>query len=199
MAEWPRATQILKDFNFIQDAWYFEPKHRRRGRLVDAACNLLGAGHEIEKDWWGRTSGERDDDRVAHEECRPFIEAYMQFLRETGFRIKHCALEVKNSACRYIGHIDQIGDIPSQSRNWPLSLIDIKTGGESDWHKYQLGLYIPAVNETLETFSQRRYNLYLTNDGKHRLVERKDRRDISEALILAQAWHLTFGRNGNGR
>lgn len=187
---WPRVTTILKDFGFISDAFYFEPRHRRRGRLCDAACNLLGAGHEIETDWWSRTSGERDDDRVEHEETRPFIEAYMQCLRETGFTMTHCAEEVR-SGFRYVGHIDQIGHFPEQVP----SLIDIKTGGESDWHRYQLGLYQPAVVETLRLHCKR-YNLYLTNDGKYRLVERKDRRDISESLILAQAWWLTFGRNG---
>src|SRR5882672_8863924 len=82
MTEWPRVTTILKDFGLIDAGGpWFEPKHRRRGRLVDAACNLLGAGHEIETDWWSRSSGERDDDRVAHEECRPFIGAYMQARR----------------------------------------------------------------------------------------------------------------------
>lgn len=192
----PRVTQILKDFGFVPDAWYFEPKHRRRGRLVDAAVNILGDGGEIGPAWWERTSGERDDDRVAHEECRPFIEAYMKARRELDFTMTHCAFEVISRTPFYIGHPDQVWEYHGDA------LIDVKTGEPPPeqsltemYHRYQLGLYLPPVAALINAHP-RRYNLYLLNDGRYRLVERKDRRDISEALILGQAWHLTFGRNG---
>ena len=194
--EWPRVTSILKDFGFITDAFYYEPRHRRRGRYADYWANELGAGKPgPAAEWYARKSGDPGKaDEVEHEDCRPFIEAYMQFLRETQFTLECCAFEVRNTACRYVGHVDQLGRFPQQFNDEVFNLIDIKTGGESDWHKYQLGLYAPAVNETAKVFVLHRYNLYLTNDGKYRLVERKDRRDVTEALILAQAWWLTHGR-----
>ncbi len=190
---WPRATTILKDLGFIQDAFYFQEKHRRRGRYVDFWANEIGmSGPGPDADWYARSSGDPEQkDEIAHEECRPYIDAYLKAKAEIGFTMTHCAIEVRNSVCRYIGHIDQVWE---RERCQP-SLIDIKTGGESDWHKYQLALYQPAVMETLGLYT-RRYNLYLTNDGKYRLVERKEHRDLSEATILAQAWHIMHGRNG---
>lgn len=192
MNDWPRCTQILKDEGIIDTGgdWYYQPKHLRRGRLVDAACNILGAGRSIEPDWWAMTSGERDDDRVPHTDCRPYIDAYATFLRETGFRMTHCAVEVRNAAYRYIGHIDQLGLLPA--RTFGAALIDIKTGGESDWHRLQLGGYKPAVIQTIGEVPDR-FNLYLTNDGKYRLVCRNNPRDVSEFAILAQAWHIKRG------
>lgn len=196
MAETPRATEILKDFGFVPDAPYYEPKHRRRGRLVDAAVNLIGMGKTIEEDWWDRTSGERDDDRVAHRETLPFIEAYMQAQGELRFKVTHCALELRHHAPSYVGHPDQLWDYSG------LALVDVKTGPEppkdsiAEWyHRYQLGLYYPMILHFFEhRLVPKRFNLYLTNDGKYRLVERKDRRDVTEALVLAQAWHLVHER-----
>lgn len=183
-AGWPRVTQILKDAGLIDVSW-FEPRHSRRGRLVDAACNILGKGCVIDPAWWHGASGEpgRDDDYTRHEVCRPFIDAYLSFLRETGFTMTHCAVEVRNTVVRVIGHIDQIGTLDTGLQ----ALVDIKTGGESKWHPLQLGGYHPAVIETLKIVPVR-YNLYLTDDGKYRLVRRHDARDINEFLCLARAW-----------
>ncbi len=197
MSETPRATEILKAFGFVPDAPYYEPKHRRRGRLVDAAVNILGMGGTIADDWWDRTSGERDDDRVEHKDCLPFIVAYQHAQRELGFKVTQAPVEAITSIYPlYVGHPDQIWQYYGDA------LVDIKTGAEPSrdslterYHRYQLGLYYPPVSANLGRFL-RRYNLYLTNDGKYRLVERKDRRDVTEALILAQAWHLVHGRNG---
>jgi len=194
MTDWPRVTSILKDFGLLGvDFPWFEPKHRRRGRYVDHWCNEIGRRSDgPDEEWYARKSGDpAQGDEIEHEICRPFIDAYRQALAETNATMTHCALEVRNTACRYVGHIDQVWDL------FGSALIDIKTGGESDWHKYQLGLYQPAVVETLKIFP-RRYNLYLTYEngkGKYRLFERKDRRDIAEAIILAQAWHIVHGRN----
>ena len=182
MNNWPRCTRILKDFNLIADAFYFEPRHRRRGRLVDAACNLLGRGIKIEDEWWEQCSGVRDDDRVFHHEVRPFVAAYEKFLAETGFKLRYHAAEVRNSVDRYIGHIDQVGDLYDGT-----TTLDLKTGGESEFHRFQLGGYGPAVLESLGLHT-RRANLYLTDDGKYRLVKRCDRRDITEFQALARAW-----------
>lgn len=166
---------------------FYKPKHLRRGRLVDAACNLLGAGRTIDPAWWEGVSGEGDDDRVEHEECRPFIDAYAKFLKETRFTMNYCALKVQNTTLRYVGHIDQIGAFRGSD---VLALLDLKTGGKSNWHRLQLGLYAPAVMEKLHLLRLRRFNLYLTGDGKYELVERKYRGDVEEAKMLAGAWWI---------
>lgn len=178
--------------------FYYEPKHRRRGRYVDHWCNEIASGRSVPTEWWAGKSGEPSkNDEVEHESTRPFIEAYQAFLRETGFKMEHCALEVRNSIHRYVGHIDQLGRFARPA------LLDLKTGGESDWHRLQLGLYKPAVAETLRAaklahgpYLADRYNLYLTNDGKYRLVKRDNPRDITEACILAQAWHVINAMKG---
>ena len=180
---WPRCTRVLKDFNLIADAFYYEPRHRRRGRLVDSCCNLLGRNIKIEDEWWEQCSGVRDDDRVFHHEVRPFVAAYEKFLSETGFKMTSCADTVKNSVDRVIGHTDQIGHLEPTRH----ALLDLKTGGESEFHRLQLGGYQPAVLETLGIMVDR-FNLYLTDDGKYRLQKRPDRRDITEFSALARAW-----------
>ena len=183
MAEnWPRVSTILKDFNLIDVSW-FEPKHSRRGRYVDECCNLLAKGKDIEPEWWALKSGDpQKHDEIEHEWCRPYVEAYVKFLAETRFEMMHCAVEVRNSVDRVIGHIDQHGWLYERP-----TLLDLKSGGESDWHRWQLGGYQPAVIETLKVVPDR-FNLYLCSDGSYQLVQRKDRRDIVEFQALARAW-----------
>ena len=186
-----RVTEILTYHGLIDTAW-FKSKHSRRGRLTDHACNLLGRGLQIEAEWWKRASGSPDpalDDWVAHEDCRPYIEQYQKAQAEIGFTVTHAGFEqltLRNSVYGYVGHADQVWTVPSD--NEPPWLVDLKTGGTSEWHRLQLGLYKPAAIETLKIVPVC-YNLYLNPDG-YKLVKRDDPRDVKEALILAQSYHV---------
>lgn len=161
---------------------WFQNKHRRRGRYVDHWCNMIGIGADgPDEAWYSRRSGDPSfNDEVIHEECRPFIEAYIKAKKHYGFKVTHHQVKVRNTEERYTGTLDQIWD--------GLDVVDIKTGYESDWHWAQVALYQPAALETLG-LRLGRWNLYLNPKWKRcpfRLIERKD--DIEQAIEIVRAW-----------
>lgn len=164
--------------------WYL-PKHQRRGRLVEYICGMAGMGKSIPDSWWSDHSGERDDDRVEHEECRPYLEAYLRVLAITGAKVVHAypQIEVRHPQLRYQGHIDQVWQW-WQNREW---VVDLKNGDPQPWHAFQLALYRDAYAETFNCALPPAANVYLPAG---RIVERNDITDVIEARMLARAWWI---------
>ncbi len=183
MNDWPRVTQILSDLRIRSTGMeWMQPKHRRRGRLTHAACHLIGAGHEIEPEWFERSSGEGEQDRVEHRVCIPYIDGYRKFKADHPelFPIQTSELEVVNQTERYLGHIDEIMADDSE--------LDEKTGKAPVWCPLQTALYNLARGK-----HARRLVLELPGDGDYRLIVHSDFRDFAEATILARAWWLVAG------
>src|SRR5579872_4753167 len=84
MSELPRVMRDIVGPLVLgnEDKFWLKPKFLRRGRLVEAAVTLLAQGKEIEPEWWGRHSGESEEDRVEHEDTKPYIEGGRKFLAE---------------------------------------------------------------------------------------------------------------------
>jgi hypothetical protein len=211
---YPRVSDILHAMVlFDEDRRFLWPRYLRRGRLVDSAATMIALNLQdpqrhppIPEAWWYGHSGERDDDRVNHEECRPYLEGARQFLSEHHFILVQSQIEVVNHVEKYIGHPDWYGhfdngrELPDAwKRDW---IIDLKAGppppefitvGESRrlnplWVAYrrQTQLYKMASKRPYNT--ARRASLHLF-DSSYRFVEHADYRDEGRCLIMVRSFH----------
>lgn len=176
---WPRVTQILKDFGFYAD--YDKPfidgkSAMQRGTYVDQGCNILAARQAIEPGWMER-----------HEECEPYIRAFQKFLHEHRWELIDCQREVSHKVDRYIGHYDQRGMMEDDR----TVLLSLKTGTYPDWCALQEAFYVNALrDEGWLNPPIHRMALQLKPDGTYTLREFKDPRDFAEASTLARAWWI---------
>lgn len=192
-----------------EDKFWLKSKYLRRGRLVEAAVTLLAKGQKIPDDWWLRHSGESDDDRVEHEECRPYVDGGRKFLAEVPCQIVDSQHEVISRNYDYQGHIDWYA-LLHQAR--VPYVIDLKCGPpppdkiliqDEDGttlslsnpldvaYRMQLALYAIGLGEETKkpASAYRRADLHLF-DGKYAFVERNGAADIRSALVLLGYYSL---------
>lgn len=186
---WPTTTQVLHDAGLYGDiAKWSDTEAMRRGRLVDAACNLLAMGKVIPGDW-----------KNNHPECDPYTDAYWDFFHHHKVELIKCAFEVVNKTERYQGHPDQLVVLDGR-----LALIDIKTGGMPPVTCLQLASYEMALRDMkmelvevehgVDIASHQphlaRWGLQLKPDGKFKLHPFTDPRDRDEWTIIVRAHHI---------
>jgi hypothetical protein len=177
-AKWPSSTQVLHDAGLYGDiAKWSDSEAMRRGRLVDAACNLLAMGKELTDEWC-----------FEHPECGPYVDGYYEFLKRHQVKLVKCAFEVVNRPLRYTGHPDQLVLLDDV-----LVLIDIKTGGMPKCTPLQLASYemaLYSMNDPDVADSRIvRCGLQLAA-GDFKLHWFTDPREKDEWSILVQAWHV---------
>ena len=130
MKGWPSTTQVLKDAGLYGDIErWSDSDAMRRGRLVDAACNLLVMGKELPQSW-----------EIYHPECVPFIDGYRAFLARHKVELIDCAFKVIDKNNKFVGHPDQLIMLDGKR-----TLIDIKTGGMPKCTDLQLASYHCAM------------------------------------------------------
>ncbi len=200
MSELPRVMRDIVGPLVLgnEDKFWLKPKFLRRGRLVEAAVTLLAQGKEIEPEWWGRHSGESEEDRVAHEDTKPYIEGGRKFLAEVPCELIAAQRGVVSREHGYQGHIDWYCNLHAAKRP---AIVDLKCGpppsadSSLDYaYRMQLALYAIALAEE-ERFSTLRYlrlDLHLF-DGTFRLVERRtsdirDARTLLDYYALSRKW-----------
>lgn len=179
-----------------EDKFWLKSKYLRRGRLVEAAVTLLAKGQKIPDDWWLRHSGEAEDDRVEHEECRPFVDGGRKFLAEVPCQLIAAQREVTNTEYRYQGHIDWYVALYEGPKSW---VVDLKCGrppqpgSALDWaYRMQLALYVIALatQDGKRTGDYWRADLHLF-DGTYQLVEQNRPSDLRHARILLDYFDLS--------
>jgi hypothetical protein len=173
MNSWPTTTQVLHDAGLYGDiAKWSDSEAMHRGRLVDAACNLLAMGKVIPGDW-----------KNNHPECDPYTDGYYDFLSHHEVKLIKCAFEVVNTPLKYRGHPDQLVMLDGVR-----TLIDIKTGGMPKCTALQLASYEMALYSMGEE-RVIRLGLQLAA-GDYKLHFFTDPREKDEWSILVQAWHV---------
>ena len=201
----PRVSEILKEIGPVDEAVreFIKPRAYRRGRLVEAAATLLAQGRSIEPGWWTRASGEGNDDRVEHEECRPYVDSAAKFLRENPLTLLHPQpgqpqLEVTFPEL-FVGHVDWVVDMrwPDNRQLW--GIVDVKCGEPPTedspydlYCRYQLAMYLEAYVSMFGRFP-RLANLHLW-PGNYRLIMRTKREDRHAAIIMAEFYNLPWVR-----
>ncbi len=173
MKDWPSTTQVLKDAGLYGDIErWSDSEAMRRGRLVDAACNLLLMGKVIPGDWANN-----------HPECDPYTEGYAEFLSRHKVEYINCAFEVIDKTERTRGHPDQLVMLDGVR-----ALLDIKSGGMPRTCAIQLASYeVMMYSMGMERVT--RFGLQLAR-GDFKLYPFSDPFDKDRWRILARWWWI---------
>lgn len=120
--EMASVTSVLKAVRLYSDYKFLDRRYRQRGTAVHQGCALV-------------ESGEYDEDST-HEEIRPYVLRYQEFVAETGFKGIAWELGMINSVMGVGGTLDVIGKIGDE-----LTLIDVKSGECPKFVGVQLAAY----------------------------------------------------------
>lgn len=146
----PSVTTILQSAGIIDTTWY-EEFHRVRGQYVHQACDLLDKGELL---------FDALDDHV-----KPFVESYIKFKEQTGFKPLLCEQIVYNKHYGYAGTLDRTGIL-----NGEHVLIDIKTNNAMKWTALQTAAYVLALHSMTDVYTDKvpfkRFGIALKNSGK---------------------------------
>lgn len=163
---YPSATGILADEGYTDPTWWTS-----EGRI---------RGTYVHKMVWLHNIGDLDVDGL-DPQLKGRYEAYLLFLRESGFIILDSETMVHSHTYRFAGRYDIRGRFP----NRPLpAIVDIKSGGVEPSVALQLCLYTSCLDEAHE-----RVSLQLKDNGKYVLKWWTDRADIGVALGAVAGWH----------
>lgn len=187
----PSVTEIIYSLGLAEGSPFFQPKHRRRGRLVHDAALLLAHQGSIPEEWWSMTSGDPENprDSVSHEECREHLKAFDRWMVATRWHLDRTLhrngqeVELRHRNGTYVGHADQIGFMGPNARHW---IVDLKCGEPEKWHRLQTSFYWDAL-VSQHRIVARRACLYLPS-GK--LVEHTDSTDllVARAALTLYQW-----------
>ena len=173
--KFPSVTQVIADMGLYGDTSYFTEHSRQRGKFV----------HRI-IEWY--LSGELDESSI-DPTIRPYFDAWRKFEADSWYVSDVCEKVMVSDLYRFAGTVDHIGHL-----NGHYCLIDVKTGVASSATALQTAGYEILVKHP----GIKRFNLQLTEDGKYKLTEFKERtdRDIFRAALSLYYWKQN---NLNGR
>lgn len=146
-----------------------------RGEAVHWGCEMVDAGEpaDVDPDYEG------------------YIEAYRQFLRETGAVVEAFEMRVFHSGWMYAGTLDRL--VRWQDER---CLLDLKTGTIAPWMGMQAVAYGKALKDMNRVQqSPACFALQLQENGKYRLHEYKDREahwDGFLGLLRYYRWRERF-------
>jgi hypothetical protein len=160
--ELPSVTTVLKSEGFIDDAFFTE-EGRRRGEYVHLACHL----HDMND----------LDESTLDPAIVPYYEAYVRFLRDTGFRVDESEVPDYQATYMYAGTLDKRGILNNKH-----TIIDLKSGAITPSVKVQLGAYWLFKGGYVDC-----YSLQLRPDGTYRLEQVKDVRQQGQIFLAALA------------
>jgi len=167
----PGVTSIIRAAGLMGDTSHYTEYARERGKAVHAAVEMY----------------EQDDLDPAslHPDIVPYLDAWIKFKRETGYKSETQEQIIYNPANQYAGMLDQTGLIKGYT-----CVLDLKTGVYSHWWALQTAAYNAVAK------CKKRFSLELHNDGKYKLTEHTDKRDLQRFLACLtiagtkQAWGI---------
>jgi hypothetical protein len=159
----PRVTAVIAAM--FPERWKPDPWYMERGTFIHKACEL----HD---------TGELDRETV-DPVIFPYCTAYWRFLDETKFKPEVIEQRYTHRSYKYTGRIDRAGHL-----NGNFSLIDIKSGVESETDKLQAGAYWGLI-EDVGVRVKNCFDLYLREDGSYRLKEVADHRKMFNVFLAA--------------
>lgn len=144
----PGVTSILKSVGLMHNEQYYTPAGAMRGTSIHMLCQR---DCEAEQGGGVRLAA----DSSAAELYGQYLDAWKLYKKESGWSsimIEH-PLSGSVAGNQYAGTPDRIGrylgeDIGEDNRPRPLTVLDIKTGGISQWTRYQLAAYVHLAGES---------------------------------------------------
>ena len=135
----PGVNEILDDLGF-QDKRFYKPEYAARGRLIHQATEVFDKTGEFTQD----------------EELRRYVVGWAEFLVDHNYKWDGIEYMAAHPKWGYAGTIDRLcGDV----------VVDIKSGSEAPWHKYQITAYALMVGGKLGVL------VYLDGKGSYKKKE----------------------------
>lgn len=177
----PSVTEILTGAGLAENRF-------SGGREIDpevlenAAERGAFAHRAIELD----CAGELDEDSL-DDEIFAYVEAWRDFVADTGFLPVANEISFYNSIGDYCGTFDMVGYLGEE-----LTVVDLKTGsiGLKPWHKYQLAAYA-AIFKNKEGKWPKTKMLHLRPE-----LKRKKYREYDFSTATAEAHYTIFAAAG---
>lgn len=195
-AQLPSVTQVLRDAGLVRldgiPAFILEAA-RKRGSAVHQLVHYFNEG---DLDW----------SSVA-DAYRPYLDGWIRYVQEKRLKVVLCEYRVASPKYHVAGTFDVLGTIidPKVGAEEGV-LIDVKTGDPEDVAAdLQLAAYQALANERAKTDERlrdalarfkriHRIAVRLTKAGTFKAFPYDDPRDLSQFLVLAQAWHIRASR-----
>lgn len=183
----PSVTTILRvvglSGNFSQIPPDILNAARDRGSAVHAAIEAHHYGYDFDLD----------------PEYKPWFDAYLRFVEETGHVPIVSENEVVHEAWGYCGHPDRIGWLTLKDFTGHRTVLDFKSGG-SEGVEWQLAAYAAAWNAQHPTEPiDRAVAVALRKNGTYRLLPARDGRvgvDLRQATPVFYAAVTVFRARG---
>jgi len=171
----PGVTEILGDTGlrelFFDYEWYAE-----KGSKIHLACHYHNKG------------------TLAWETVDPliygYVEAYLKFKRECNVEVLESEYVCFNYILLYGTTIDTISELDFMSqRGW--AIVEIKSGAPQPSDALQTAGQILALRGSLTGWSKvnRRFVLYLKENGTYKLVENVDQADMLDFEAACRVYH----------
>ena len=166
------VTTILKDELGLYQ-WKGTMTKATRGTNIHLACQFFD-----EKDI---------DEKALDTDIRENLGQYKKALAENDIVVEANELMRYHPELGYAGMVDKVAKVKGAR-----SIIDIKSGKEEVWHRWQTAAYMGMLKKELGELD--RYCLYLTNDS-YKLVMHPSQMDWSEWTILLAAHNIRARAN----
>ena len=178
----PSVTEIIKPVQReLGGSEEVRDYKRQIGKALDSAIMILERGEEIDED-------SLDPALV------PFLQAWLKFKRETGFRVLINQQIVYSRKLRFAGTPDMMGT--RSEGPTPDELVDTKCVWAIDpATAIQTAGYAIAAQESLGLQIKRRGGLQLLRDGSYRFHPYRDEMDLHvfRACLSIAAWRRNNG------
>ena len=176
------VTRVLGDAGLVRTD-FFTPQSAQRGTTV----------HTMTEDY---DSGVLDETTVEDHPYYPYLCAWKQFVEDYNAKFSRIEWRLAHPDLAYAGTIDRVGTVMLDGKNGGPKVrrrcvIDIKSGSARPEHRIQLSAYTGLVSRALvlsgesPTHAQqlRRLCVYITKEGKYRVVEHTD--GVDEVMWLS--------------
>ncbi|CAK0743053.1 putative PDDEXK_1 domain-containing protein [Gammaproteobacteria bacterium] len=130
------------------------------------------------------------------DDARPYVEQYKRALSSENIKVLRNEVMRYHVKYMYAGSLDKIVVIGDKA-----GVLDIKTGKEESWHKWQTGAYAEMVKHEYKDSRPPflgRWALYLAPDS-YRLVEHNRKQDFREFLAFLAAHNLKVNNGYRNR
>lgn len=166
--EYEAVSKILEALELSHRFSNLDAFYSIRGRAVHSAVEMVD-----------KSSLDRDSlDPI----IRPYVDAYLLFLRQSGYTPVETEFGMYDAEFRFAGTVDKIGML-----NGRLGILDVKTGQIDPAVDLQLSAYAYLWNKYHpDRKAEWRYALQLREDGTYNLVTKYSKTDtlIWEAVMV---------------
>ena len=164
-----RVSEILRSCGLTDLTWCTQ-EALDRGRAVHLACEL-------------DDKGDLDESSV-DPVVMPYLVGWRKFRKELEPQILSVEEEVEHPHYGYKGRLDRRIILGARE-----GIGDLKSGPPQDHHALQIALYAMCFDRPLA-----RWGIYLSDEGKYKLIEYADRKDYDDAKTCISFANLKIRR-----